>query len=229
MSLDYLAFVNYHRLVRGKKPSPSNRKEKSMKNNLVLAIFKVESEASQAFTELRSIPVGSGYSVSDAALLKKNEDGSLKTLEVIGEDPTGAAGAGAIIGGLIGLLGGPIGVLVGAAIGGITGGIKDAGAVIDEASVIAVIASKIYEGEVAIAALVEEEEPAFDAVFAKYDTTIIRYDAESIAAEVKDLQENGTDKLEQFFKEAAAAGEAKPEPKQELTGWRSATNAALEG
>ena len=200
-----------------------------MKNNLVLAIFKVESEAFQAFTELRSIPVGSGYSVSDAALLKKNEDGSLNTLEVIGEDPTGAAGTGAIIGGLIGLLGGPIGVLVGAAIGGIAGGIKDAGAVIDEASVIAVIASKIYGDEVAIAALVEEEEPAFDAAFAKYEATIIRYDAESIAAEVKDLQENGTDKLEQMLRDVAAAGKEEPAAKEELTGWRSATNAALEG
>ena len=93
---------------------------------------------------------------------------------------------------------------------------------------IAVIAYKIYGDEIAIAALVEEEEPAFDAAFVKYEATIIRYDAESIAAEVKDLQENGTDKLEQFFKEAAA-GEAKPEPKQELTGWHSATNRVLAG
>lgn len=202
-----------------------------MKNNLVIAIFKVESEALQVFTELSGNPAGKDYSAPAAALLKKNQNGGLDTLEVYGEAPTDKTAAGAVIGGLIGLLGGPIGALVGAAIGGIAGGFANAAEVIDDASIIAVVASKIYEGEVAIAALVEEEEPAFDAVFAKYETTIIRYDAKTIAAEVEELKENGTDKIEQAIKEAAAAAESteeQPKAKEELTGWRSATNRVLE-
>jgi uncharacterized membrane protein len=202
-----------------------------MKNNLVIAIFKVENEAFQAFSELSGNPAGKDYNAPEAALIKKNQKGGLDTLEVYGEAPAGKTAVGAVIGGLIGLIGGPIGALVGAAIGGVAGGFADTAEVIDETSIIAVVASKIYEGEVAIAALVEEEEPAFDAAFAKYETTIIRYDAETIAAEVKEFKENGTDKLEQAIKEAVAAAEdtgEQPEVKEELTGWRSATNRVLE-
>ena len=205
-----------------------------MKSNLVITIFKVESEAFQAFTELRGAPAGAGYSAPEAALIKKNEAGALDTLEMYGDAPADNTAAGAVIGGLIGLLGGPVGVLLGAAIGGVAGQFKDAENIIDEASIIAVVASKIYEGEVAIAALVEEEEPAFDAAFGKYETTIIRYDAETIAAEVKQLKEHEAVAAEQAIEEAVAAAkraeaaEAQPAPaKEELTGWRSATNRVL--
>ena len=50
----------------------------------------------------------------------------------------------------------------------------------------AVLMSKLYEGEIAIAALVSEEEPAFDAGFANYKATIARYDAADIADDVWD-------------------------------------------
>ena len=35
----------------------------------------------------------------------------------------------------------------------------------------------------------QEDEPAFDAVFAGYKTTIVRYDAADIAADVEDLRQ----------------------------------------
>lgn len=203
-----------------------------MKSNLVITIFKAESEASQAFAELSSAPEGNGYSAPGAAMIKKNAAGGLDTIKVYGEDSTNNTAAGAIIGGLIGLIGGPVGALVGAAIGGFAGRMKDAEDIIDNTSIIAVVSRKIFEGEVAIAAFVEEEEPAFDAVFEKYDTTIIRYDAESIAAEVKQLKENGTEEIEQVIKDAMATPEREekqPENAAEmLTGWRSATNRVLD-
>ena len=197
-----------------------------MKDNLVLAVFKVESEAHQAFNELTQTPAGEGFTVSDAALIKKNAAGELETLQVFGEAPDNNSAAGAVIGGLIGLLGGPVGVLLGAAIGGLAGAAKDVDNVVDAASVVAVVASKIYGDEVAVAAIVKEEEPAFDAAFAKFDATIIRYDAEAIAAEAKQLK---ADELEKLAQEDVKEEEKPAEqPKKELTGWRSATNAALE-
>lgn len=54
----------------------------------------------------------------------------------------------------------------------------------DDSTLVEVVASKLYEDEVAIVALVQEEEPAFDAAFAKYETTVIRYDAAAVADEV---------------------------------------------
>lgn len=203
-----------------------------MKNNLVISIFKAESEASQAFNELSNAPTGEGYSAPAAAMIKKNEAGGLDTLKMYGEESGDSTAAGAIIGGLIGLLGGPIAGLVGAAIGGVAGKIKETVDVIDEASIIAVVSKKIYEGEVAIAALVDEEEPAFDTALKKYETTIIRYDAETIAAEVEQLKETGTDEIEKTIEEATAASQPKekqPEKaKEKLTGWRSASNRVLD-
>ena len=196
-----------------------------MKNNLVIAVFKVESEAYQAFSELQDAPKAEGYTASDAALIKKNAADELETLQVFGETPENNTAAGAVIGGLIGLLGGPVGVLLGAAIGGLAGASKDVDNVVDAASVVAVVASKIYGDEVAVAAIVEEEEPAFDAAFAKYETTIIRYDAEAIAAEAKQLK---AEELEKYAKGEEEAEKPEEQPKEELKGWRSATNRALE-
>ena len=47
-----------------------------------------------------------------------------------------------------------------------------------------VTAAKLYEGEVAIVALVQEEEPAFDKPFAAYETTIMRHFVVDVMEEV---------------------------------------------
>ena len=46
------------------------------KDNVVLSLFSVESEAFQALTELRQHPSGEGYAVAEAALVK-NENGDM--------------------------------------------------------------------------------------------------------------------------------------------------------
>ena len=158
--------------------------------NVVAAIFNVESEGFQALSEIRRAPVGEGYFVAEAALVK-NEEGGLKMLDAF---DTGAITAndtskGIIIGSLVGILGGPIGVLLGASAGGLTGSILDSADIADSASMIEVIAKKLYENEVALIALVKEEEPAFDAPFEKFDATVIRYDAADVIEDVDRARE----------------------------------------
>ena len=58
-----------------------------------------------------------------------------------------------------------------------------------------VTAAKLYDGEVAIVALVQEDEPAFDAAFADYKATIIRRFAADVAEEV-DLAREAADDME---------------------------------
>ena len=160
-----------------------------MNNNVVIAVFEVESEAFQAFNDLCRASAGEGYAVAEAALIK-NKDNKIDVLDGFGAAPAGSdTSAGIIIGSLVGLLGGPIGVIIGAAAGAWIGSASDTGRALDSASVVAVVASKLYEGEIAIAALVSEDEPAFDAVFANYKTTIVRYDAADIADDVDRLYE----------------------------------------
>ena len=88
--------------------------------------------------------------------------------------------------------------------GAVAGGMSDAGRALDTTSVVAMVASKIYEGEIAIAALVGEDEPAFDAVFEGHKTTIIRYDAADIADDVDRLYELGAAISNQVIEEVKA-------------------------
>ena len=160
-----------------------------MKNNVVVAVFEVESEAFQAFTELRTKITGAGYTAAEAALLR-NKEGRIDMVDgytlgpVAGDDTA----MGIMIGSLVGILGGPIGVILGASIGGLAGSASDTDRAVDSVNAVAVVADKLYEGETAIVALVQEEEPAFDVVFSGYKTTIIRYDAADIAADVEELR-----------------------------------------
>lgn len=159
--------------------------------NVVTTLFGVESEAYQAFSELRVAPSGPGYALAEAALVK-NDGGRVVLLDAIGvvEDQTNDTAWGIVIGSIVGILGGPIGVLLGAGAGGLIGNAIDTDDAIDSASALEVIAGKIYEGEIAIVALVQEEEPAFDAAYSKYgDTVIIRQDASVVAAEAERARE----------------------------------------
>jgi hypothetical protein len=153
--------------------------------NVVTAIFEVESEAYKAFTELRQAPSGKDYKVVEAALLKRKGD----TIEVV--ESIDAAGVsaddtarGIIIGSLAGILGGPLGVLLGANLGALVGTAFDTADTLDSASMLEVTAAKLYDGETAIVALVNEEEPAFDAAFEGFDVRIVRHFAIDVMDEV---------------------------------------------
>ena len=186
-----------------------------MKNNVVIVVFDVESEAYQGFNDLLKLPSGAGYTVPEAVLLK-NKNNNIEVVDGFGLPQGGEdASTGIVIGSLVGVLGGPIGVLLGAAVGAVAGDASDANRAVDSASIVAVVASKLYEGETAIAAFVNEEEPAFDAVFANYKTTIVRYDAADIAAEVDRLRELEKAAGEQLVEQVEAEEEAEREKRRE--------------
>ena len=151
--------------------------------NVVTAIFEVESEAYKAFTELRNKPFGEGYTVAEASLLKREGDNIViaEAFDAAGVTSDDTA-TGMIVGSLVGILGGPLGVLLGAGTGALVGGTYDSIDAADSASMLEVTASKLYENEVAIVALVQEDEPAFDAAFEGYETTIIRQFAYGFSA-----------------------------------------------
>ena len=207
-----------------------------MQDNVVITIFDVESEAFQAFTELRSKCAGEGYIAPEAALIK-NSAGSIQVLDAFGYGaPDSGEAKGIVIGSLVGLLGGPIGVILGAATGAWAGAVSDSGRAVDTASIVAVVASKIFEGEIAIAALVQEEEPAFDAVFDAYKTTIVRYDAADIADDVDRLYELGAEISNQVLQEVKAdrkeeradrREERRAKMKEQFAEYEAATNRSM--
>ena len=158
--------------------------------NVVLSVFAVESEAYQAFAELKQVPDTDKFSIIEAALIK-NENGRVTLLDGFGleERATDDTATGAVIGGLIGLLAGPFGLLLGAVAGGAIGSAVDAGDAMDDVSAIEIVAEKLNEGEIAVMAFVNETGTDFDAVFLKYNVTITRYEAAEIASEVAKARE----------------------------------------
>lgn len=153
--------------------------------NVVTTIFDVESEAYKAFSEIRKAPFGQGYNVAEASLLKR-EGNAIVVADVfdaaaVTSDDTAV---GIVVGSLVGILGGPLGVILGAGAGALVGSTYDSADAMNSISMLEVTAAKLYDDEVAIVALVQEDEPAFDAAFEGYETTIVRHFAVDVMNEV---------------------------------------------
>lgn len=158
------------------------------KQNVVVSLFNVESQAYQAFSEVKKQENNKEVVIAQAALIKK-VNGSLQVEEVF--DPTGDAVAkGGLIGAIVGILGGPLGVLLGGSLGALFGSDVSIAKTIGEAGMIEAVAQKLNNGDVAIVALVEEaSEQPLDQLFSKFETTVLRWDAETVREEVVDAIE----------------------------------------
>lgn len=92
--------------------------------NIVTILFEVESEAYQAFSELKRVPVNGCYAISQIGLIK-NQNGHPVLLEGFDAGKDGAL-KGGLLGTMIGILGGPFGVLLGGSMGTMLGIVADA-------------------------------------------------------------------------------------------------------
>ena len=93
-----------------------------MKQNIIVVLFNISSEAYQAFSELKAYSQITDALVAQAVLIKK-ENGLIIPAESTDFTANTVEGAwtGSLIGSLVGILGGPIGVLLGGATGALIG------------------------------------------------------------------------------------------------------------
>ena len=155
--------------------------------NIVVSIFRVESEAFQAFSELKQFGQTENTKLAQVAIVK-NEDGIIKVKDSF--DLMNSFGSdyfeGGLIGSLIGILGGPLGVLFGFAVGGMIGSSIGLDKELSNSALITTVSESLTNGEVAIIALVQEnDESVLNAIFDKYQTTIARWDIATVSAEVE--------------------------------------------
>lgn len=158
--------------------------------NVIMTSFKVESEAYQAFSELKRDMASSSYIVSQAVLIKR-EGNALITCEAFdsGIDTHNDTVKGEFIGAFVGILGGPLGMLLGFSFGGLIGATADMNDISRNGSVMEKIAANISEGSIAILALVQEQgHIAIDSKFSKFDCITLRYDAAELQAEIEDAK-----------------------------------------
>lgn len=158
----------------------------SKDKNVVLITFEVESEAFEAFAELKDNAETDSYTVEEAGVLRNAGEGDV-IVDTFGDDAVDDDVAlGGLIGALVGLLGGPFGVLVGGSVGLFAGGIKGESDDDRNSSLISLVAGKIGEGQAGIVALVQEDDPAaFDANFEAYNVHIYRWTAEEVEEAVR--------------------------------------------
>ena len=165
--------------------------KENRKENVVLANYKVESEAYQALSELKRDTANANYTISQAMIVKR-ENGKLNVMDgfVNGITTGDDTWMGGMLGGLIGILGGPIGVLLGGSVGMLVGGAVDAGERVGDTSLLEKAGDSIADGETAIILLAQEEyETALTAKLNDFDVSITRLDAAEVAAEVEHAKE----------------------------------------
>lgn len=159
--------------------------------NIVISIFRVESEAFQAFSELKQFGQTENTKLAQVSIVKA-EDGIVKVKDSF--DLMNSAGSdyfeGGLIGSLIGILGGPLGVLFGFVAGGTIGASVGLDKELANSALITTVSEKLTNGEVAIIALVQEnDESVLNAIFEKYQTIIARWDIATVSAEVESALE----------------------------------------
>ena len=174
-----------------------------MAQNIVVGLFEVESEAFQALTEFKQNP-GTENSYLTAAALVKKQNGTLYTMDSFdtGTHTTDDMAVGGLVGALVGVLGGPIGVLLGGSYGMLVGSVKDADDTLYGVSLLEQTALKMKDGEVAVIGLAfEEDEKVLDQRLGRFKTTIVRFDAATVAAEVEEAQQLADEMARQARKE----------------------------
>ncbi len=158
--------------------------------NVLAAVFEIESEGYQAITTLRQNPVADNYAILQMALIKRVG----KTVSVCDSFNSGISTnddslRGGLVGSMLGILGGPIGVLLMGSAGALTGSLVDTSDAISGASLVETVANKMVDGTVALVAVVEEDsEAALDAKLGKFKAEILRFDAAVIAEEVEEAE-----------------------------------------
>ena len=143
--------------------------------NVVVSIFDIESEAFQAFSELKQFGQTENTKLAQASIVKAengvvNVKDSFDLMDSLGDDYF----EGGLIGSLIGILGGPLGVLFGFAAGGAIGASVGSDKELANSVLITTVSNKLTNGEVAIIALVQEnDESVLNSIFEKYQVCLL--------------------------------------------------------
>ncbi|AQP41308.1 membrane protein [Streptococcus gallolyticus] len=159
--------------------------------NIIVSIFRIESEAFQAFSELKQFGQTEKTKLAQVSIVK-SENGIIKVKDSF--DLTDSLGSdyfkGGVIGGLVGILGGPLGILLGFTAGGTIGASIGADKELANSTLITTVSENLINGEVAIIALVQEsDESVLNAIFEKYQVHIARWDVATVAAEIESALE----------------------------------------
>ena len=193
--------------------------------NLLFVNYKEESEAYQAFSDLKQA-ANDYYYISQAAIVKKENGEYIVKDEFDNAIAVDDTLKGGLIGGLIGLLGGPLGVLYGGTVGAAIGEVKDTGDILSQFGLIEYVYEHIAEGETVLVILADEKgDAALTEKLNAFDVTIERLSAAKVAKEMERAAElefkREQKELEQHYTEQAE------DTDRELSDWYNRSGEGL--
>lgn len=179
-----------------------------MKENIIIVNCKVPSEAYQILSMLRQDFDNESYTISQAAIVKKDAGHlSLEDGFIAGNPLDGHGWTGGLIGSLVGILAGPLGVLLGGSVGALIGDTMDEKELEDHSELLVKASECLVDGETALLlTAAEADETALAAKLKDFQISITRMGAEEIAAEIEHAENK--ELLKEEAKEAAALPEA---------------------
>lgn len=160
------------------------------KENIIIVNFKIESQAYQAYSEIKRDTYNRACLISQLMLVEKHK-GQIIPYETFdtGIESSDDTLKGGILGGLIGILGGPIGILLGGSVGILMGSMVDAVDVANNGSYLEKVLENIKDEETALVALVQETNTSiFDGKVKPYDVVITRYEAALVQEEIEEAK-----------------------------------------
>ena len=155
--------------------------------NVVVSIFSYWKWSLSGLFRIKTVSSNWNTKLAQASIVKAengviNVKDSFDIMDSLGDDYF----EGGLIGSLIGILGGPLGVLFGFAAGGAIGASVGSAKELAKSALITTVSNKLTNGEVAIIALVQEnDESVLNAIFEKYQVDIARWDVATVAAEIE--------------------------------------------
>ena len=163
------------------------------KGNVLIIYFNDESEGYEAFSDISHHHFFElKTTIIEQASLIKREDGNIIAKDVFynGQNKNEGLVIGTIAGSLLGVLAGPLGVLLGMGVGATIGSLTSLDETEENEGLLQSVTSRLQDNDIAILAVVQEENEALlDDYFAKFDTTIFRYDVHVIEEEIEYAEE----------------------------------------
>ncbi|MGO1948047.1 MAG: DUF1269 domain-containing protein [Mycobacteriaceae bacterium] len=184
-----------------------------MTENIAVVTFPDTSDAYQAFSALKTDPVG--YAVDSAGIVERDENGGIRIPEGYSAEAGSGVGKGSLIGMLVGVLGGPLGVLLGWGLGASIGALTDSDKAEDVSSALQQFGRRVPTGKNALVLQTDEETTGgLDNFVERYNGDIVRRPVSDVLAEVE--------AAEQASRKASEAAEEalKEQRKREREGHR---------
>ena len=174
----------------------------SMSKRVIILNFQVESQAYQAFSEIKKLHAVRSIKGEQMAVVSHDPNGThqFKIEDFIDFTGNNKSSTGGLIGMLVGVLGGPLGILLGWFAGGMIGATQDAKEIKDAQTVFDFVGNKIGEEATGLILIADEEDnrPLNQLVMMELGGEITRLDYEDVEKDVHDAKE-----AEKQAKEAA--------------------------